>query len=99
VNSWPVFFTDDADAEALEAYDWYAARNRDAAEGFRSELRHAVARITDRPDRYRLFDGDVRRYLLRKYPFGVLYVLEPDLVIVLAVMHLKKEPGYWKKRR
>jgi plasmid stabilization system protein ParE len=87
-----------ADAEALEAYDWYAQRNPAAAEGFRIELRDAIDRIAERPELAPPFDGDVRRSLLRGYPYGVLYEVGPEAVVVLAIMHLRRAPGYWRDR-
>ena len=52
-----------ADAEALEAYEWYAERDLTAAEGFRSELRDAMDRIAERPEVAPPFDGELRRCL------------------------------------
>jgi hypothetical protein len=50
---------------------------------------------------YGRFDGEIRRYLLTpKYPYGVLYELRDDATVyVLAVMHLKRKPAYWKSRQ
>lgn len=87
-----------ADAEALEAYEWYAQRDSMAAEGFRSELRDAMDRIAEKPELAPPFEGDVRRSLLNGYPYGVLYEVGPDAVMVIAIMHLRREPGYWRSR-
>ena len=86
-----------ADAEAEAAYDWYAARNVQAAHGFREQLREAVQRISEDAEGQSRFDGQIRRYLLPKYPYGVLYEVIDDAVFVIAVTHLRREPGYWKK--
>lgn len=58
-----------------------------------------IARVLESPARYRVIEDDVRRCLARVFPYGLLYSVEPDFVLVLAVMHLSREPGYWKVRR
>lgn len=50
------------------------------------------------PEAYPVFDEPVRRCLLGRFPHGVLYVLLQDEVVILAIMHLKRKPGYWKQR-
>ncbi|MGJ5632303.1 hypothetical protein [Nostoc sp. CALU 1950] len=42
---------------------------------------------------------DVRRCMTRKFPYGILYTIEQDYILVLAVMHCSREAGYWKSRR
>lgn len=44
-------------------------------------------------------DEDVRRCMARKFPYGVLYAIEQDYILILAVMHCSREPGYWKSRK
>ena len=50
------------------------------------------------PTRWRILDEDVRRCLTPVFPYGVLYTIEPDFVLIVAVMHCSREPGYWKGR-
>lgn len=45
-----------------------------------------------------LGDG-VRRCLVRRFPYGVLYARESDRLYILAIMHTKRKPGYWLDRR
>jgi toxin ParE1/3/4 len=46
-----------------------------------------------------ILEGDVRRCLVNRFPYGVLYSVESDRVYVLALMHLHRRPGYWKDRQ
>jgi toxin ParE1/3/4 len=46
-----------------------------------------------------MIDEDIRRCLTQKFPYGILYTIEPDYILILAVMHCSREPGYWKNRR
>jgi plasmid stabilization system protein ParE len=50
------------------------------------------------PRRYQAFDPPVRRILAHGFPYAVLYVGQDDRVWIVAIMHLKRRPGYWKHR-
>ncbi|WP_293161759.1 hypothetical protein [Okeania sp. SIO2C9] len=45
-----------------------------------------------------VIDEDIRRCLMRKFPYGILYTIEDNFILILAVMHCSREPGYWKDR-
>jgi hypothetical protein len=46
-----------------------------------------------------VLEEDVRRCLVNKFPYGVVYFVKDNFIIVLAIMHLRKKPNYWKKRK
>ena len=46
----------------------------------------------------RQFDPPARRHFTDRFPYGVIYLVEPDHIRIVAVMHLHREPGYWRKR-
>lgn len=85
-----------------EAAEWYAARVDGLGERFLLETEAAFARIdetplTGSPWTHRRLPADVRRLFLRSFPYSVVYIVEPRVVIV-AVAHLRRRPGYWIKR-
>jgi plasmid stabilization system protein ParE len=88
--------------EALEEYRqatlWYAEREPEVALKFIASVENAIARIIKAPTLWRLVDEDVRRCLTRVFPFGILYTIEDDFLLIVAVMHFSREPGYWKSR-
>jgi len=88
--------------EALEEYQeaglYYAERDPQLARRFIQSIEDAIGRIVDAPDRWRIIDEDVRRCLTRVFPYGILYTIETDYVLIVAVMHCSREPGYWKSR-
>jgi len=84
------------DAEA--AARWYAERSAAAAAGFSEEIDAAESAIGDLPEAWPLFDHGTRRYLLRRYPFSIIYRVEPSRILILAVAHGHRRPGYWKSR-
>ena len=88
--------------EALEEYRqaalWYGEREPEVGLKFAASVEDAIARIVEAPTRWRLIDEDVRRCLTRIFPFGILYTIEDDFVLIVAVMHFSREPEYWKSR-
>jgi hypothetical protein len=45
-----------------------------------------------------ILKGLFRRYLLQRFPYGLIYAVEGQTIFVVAVMHLKRKPGYWVSR-
>ena len=84
--------------EYREAALWYAEREPQVAQNFVASVEEAIARIVEAPQRWRVVDEDVRRCLTRVFPFGILYTIEDDFLLIVAVMHFSREPGYWKSR-
>jgi plasmid stabilization system protein ParE len=68
-----VRFHPDAIAEAKAAYAWYAERNPSAANAFISELDHAISQIQNGPERWTMHLQGTRRFLLRRFPYAVVY--------------------------
>lgn len=91
-------FHPDALAELKGAAEYYA--RREAGLGFRfvDSVDEAIGRILQAPTRWRIIEEDVRRCLTHVFPHGVLYTIERDYILNLAVMHCSREPGYWKYR-
>lgn len=91
-------FHPDALAELSHAAGCYAEQSPGLHLRFLDEVGRAIDRILEDPDRWRLFTAGVRRVLVHVFPFGVLYTVVGGTVVILAVMHLSREPGYWKSR-
>jgi toxin ParE1/3/4 len=87
-----------AGQEAEAVYDWYAARNQSVAHGFREELRHAVASVSENPDTWPRYGSRARRYVFPRFPFSLVYVLRDNAVEIIAVAHGRRRPGYWGSR-
>jgi toxin ParE1/3/4 len=92
-------FHPEALTEYAEAVQYYSQQRTEVAQAFIDAVENAVYRIREAPTRWRVIDEDVRRCLTQKFPYGILYTIEPDYILILAVMHCSREPGYWKNRR
>jgi plasmid stabilization system protein ParE len=84
--------------EARAARDWYRVRNAEAAEVFMAELDLAIERIEETPRQWPAYFGETRRYLLRRFPFFVVFREGADRVEIVAVVHARRRPGYWLGR-
>jgi plasmid stabilization system protein ParE len=88
----------EAVVEAEEARNWYAARSPLAARGFLLELEAAVTAVRDSPERWPKYLHGTRRCLFfHRYPYSLVYLQgsPPELV---AVVHDKRRPGFWRRR-
>ncbi len=93
-----IFFHPEADAELVAAANYYEGQQEDLGKRFISNIEDGLARIRINPLLYPLIDGDVRRCLTRTFPFGILFRESGDTIEIIAVMHLRRKPGYWKER-
>lgn len=92
-------FHPEALTEYAEVVQYYTEQRVEVAQAFVDAVEDAVYRIREAPTRWSVIDEDVRRCLTRKFPYGILYTVEQDYILILAVMHCSREPGYWKNRR
>jgi plasmid stabilization system protein ParE len=93
-----LLITSAAEQDFTEALCWYAERSRRAAEGFEAEFDGALESIAADPHSFPLCDERHRYYLLRRYPFQVIYREHENELLIVAVAHAKRKPGYWANR-
>ena len=91
-------FHPEAEAEFVQAIDYYEEREPGLGHDFAVEVYTAIERTMAYPKAWPCIDEDIRRSLVRRFPFGILYTEENNSLFVLAVMHLHREPDYWKSR-
>lgn len=84
--------------EVEEAQAWYEERSLLAAAGFLHDFSLAVRRISEAPNRYPVSLHSTRRILLDRFPFNIHYRVNEDDIVVVAVAHQKRRPGYWAGR-
>jgi len=88
----------EADAEFLDAVRHYAGVSGELGDRFYDEVSGLLRAACAHPLRHRMVDPPVRRVLAHGFPYAVLYAVKADHVWVVAVMPLKRRPGYWKHR-
>src|SRR5688572_3790304 len=92
-------YLDEAILEAESAASWYAQRSATAALAFSNELAEAESAIVRLPESWPRFEHGTRRYLLRRFPYAVVDRVEPRRILIVAVAHGHRRPGYWTSRR
>ena len=88
----------DAEAEIREAFLWYFERSAIAADAFRTEALEGIDRLHTDALMWPEDEDQVRRYILRHFPYAVFYEIDGRTVTVLAVAHQRRKPCYWRER-
>ena len=91
-------FHPEAEAELNGAIDYYESCQTKLGFEFATAVYETIQRILSFPDAWAILDGNMRRCLVNRFPFGVVYEQKDDEVIILAVMQLNRKPGYWQDR-
>ena len=99
----PLRFDDEAAEELDASADWYEARRRNLGIDFLRVVREALERIADNPQTWPLVRDvparlNVRRFLLRRFPYSIVFLELEDEIRVLAIAHSSREPGFWRHR-
>lgn len=92
-------FHPEAEKEFIEAIDYYEDFEPGLGYDFALEVHSSISRSVDYPKAWAVLEGDIRRSLVRRFPYGILYSEEIDGIFIVAVMNLHRAPGYWKKRK
>lgn len=93
-----VDFHPEAVFEGAAARTWYSERSLVAASALAAELDAAVSAILEQPGRWPRCLYGTRRYLLRRFPYAVVYREKQGRVLVVAFAHASRRPGYWRDR-
>ena len=91
-------FHPEAEREFLAATDYYESCESGLGQDFALEIYSTIQHICAFPKAWPLLEPEIRRSLVHRFPFGVIYAEEKGQVHVLAVMHLHRNPDYWKDR-
>jgi plasmid stabilization system protein ParE len=87
-----------AQEEIYEAFDWYFKRSPEAADAFLAEIGVSLEQIASRPQLYPVCTKNTRKCVLAKFPYSVIFREKDDVILVFAVAHAKRRPGYWRGR-
>lgn len=88
----------EARAEFDDAFDWYEGQAPGLGADFLAEVQGVLSRIGTEPEFYPAVMRGVRRAVVRRFPYSVVYRVEPRQVVVLAIFHGKRDPKIWQDR-
>jgi toxin ParE1/3/4 len=92
-------FRRNAEAELAETVDWYENRRVGLGTEFLAEFDAVLARILDNPHRYQIVDDDIRRAPLHRFPYGIMYIVSDEELLILTCFHGNRDPQHWRELR
>jgi plasmid stabilization system protein ParE len=95
----PVHFHPDAQSELDAAIAYYEERSPGLGIDLRKLAESATRKIQAHPLRWSPHDQNTRRFLIRRFPYSLIYFEMADQLWIVAVAHHKRRPGYWRNRR
>ena len=87
-----------AEHELNQAAQYYELEEPGLGSAFLDGVDRCLRSIAEHPDAGQILQGSVRRRLLRRFPYALLYKIKPSGIRILAVMNLKRRPNYWVGR-
>ena len=96
--SRPLVVLPEAEADLADAYTWYEERLPGLGSAFLLSVEAVIHSISRNPQLYSLVHKNVRRALVRRFPYAVFYIVEESHIAVLAIFHAKRHPATWRKR-
>ena len=93
-----VIFAPAARAELIEAQDWYEGEAPGLGRPFRQAIDVLAERMSANPRQFPVVFRNVRRALLRRYPYSLLFVIGDEALTVIACFHASRDPSHWQKR-
>jgi len=87
-----------ADADISDAYTWHQKQKPGLGEEFIAALGHAVDLVCENPLAYPVIDQLAHRCVLRRFPYCLYFVIQGDVIRVVACMHGKRDPIVWRRR-
>ncbi len=84
--------------EFIEALEYFTDISPELGNRFYDVINQLIAEAGASPDTFRFIRKPARRHFSREFPYGIIYVERPDDIWILAVMPLRRKPGYWQHR-
>jgi plasmid stabilization system protein ParE len=93
-----LFVRDDAAADIEAAAGWYEDQRPGLGTEYARAIRAQLAAVEREPRLFRVVHRDVRRALVRRFPYGIYFVIESEHVVVFACLHMRRDPTIWRSR-
>jgi plasmid stabilization system protein ParE len=94
-----IIFSKYAQLELQDAIIYYELEFKGLGQKFKQEIQKAVIRIAEYPEAWSLEQGEIRKCLLHKFSYKVLYSIENDHIFIIAIAHQHRTPDYWIDRQ
>jgi plasmid stabilization system protein ParE len=98
VKPYTIESYDAADADIEAAFDWYQAEQPGLGLEFLDELRATYHRMVNSPLKYQELRSDIRRALMKRFPYAIYFAIQEQTIVVVAVLHTARDPAEWQWR-
>ncbi|MCP5048484.1 MAG: type II toxin-antitoxin system RelE/ParE family toxin [bacterium] len=88
----------EAEDELIEVINYYNEQKERLGFEFAKEVKNTIQRIIQHPEVCTELSQRTRRCRTKRFPYGVVYQIRDDTILIIAIMHLRREPNYWKSR-
>ena len=93
-----VIFSQAALTDLIEAHEWYESRVAGLGVRFRTAIEAVVSRIASSPRQFPVVHRNVRRALVRRFPYALFFVMDSEALLVIACFHCSRDPAHWQRR-
>jgi len=95
---WNLSLHPRAEIDAINGYQWYADRDPTAADSFRRAIKTAGQVIRRNPAVWPSHKYGTQKYKVRQFPYKIIYLVENNQILILAIAHDSRRPEYWIDR-
>jgi toxin ParE1/3/4 len=96
---WVSYFDPEAQLEFIRATEYYRLTAPNLNRKFIDAFEDTLAYVLDFPEASAVFHPpDIRRVALKKFPYYLVYIIEPDAIFIVAIAHERRDPLYWLSR-
>jgi plasmid stabilization system protein ParE len=88
-----------AQSELDDAFLWYEEQSIGLGYDFLDEFDQSVRLLVVFPELFEQIEEGVRRCLINRFPYGIIYGIDGTLIVIVAIAHLKRKPRYWIERK
>lgn len=93
-----VIIRPEAEEDIKEAFQWYDKKHIELGKDFLHCVEEGIKKIRNNPQLYPIVYRNIRRILIRRFPFCIFFIETPDKLVILAVIHGRRNPKRWKER-
>lgn len=93
-----VDFLESAEIEFYEAIAFYNLRRDGLGFEFKDEVKATIDRIKESPESWAPLSKRTRRCQTNRFPYGIIYQIRQETILIVSVMHLKRHPKTWRER-
>ncbi|MCY3625819.1 MAG: type II toxin-antitoxin system RelE/ParE family toxin [Candidatus Dadabacteria bacterium] len=96
--SYEIRFHEEAEMDLADSALWYEFQRSGLGDEFLEELLLTIRSVQQHPFGFPIVHRGVRRALIKRFPFGIFYRVEPEFIVIFAVMHASRHPLRWQSR-